>query len=176
MTHLLRWPVITAAMLCVFVSAGFGGREHKQNTLRATLSGFNEVPPINTNGEAKFKMKIEGNQIIYTLTYSGLTSNITQSHVHFGQKGVNGGIFFFLCSNLGNGPAGTPTCPATGGTVTGTITAASIVPVAAQNVASGDFASALNIIRTGEGYANLHTMNFPAGEIRGQVKATDDDD
>ena len=35
---------------------------------------------------------------------------------------VNGGISVFLCTNLGNGPAGTQACPQEG-TVTGTFTA-----------------------------------------------------
>jgi hypothetical protein len=42
---------------------------------------------------------------------------------------------------LGNGPAGsaTPACPANSGTVTGTITSASVVAIATQNVKAGDF-------------------------------------
>ena len=35
---------------------------------------------------------------------------------------VNGGISFFLCSNLGNGPAGTQACPAGPAELTGVIT------------------------------------------------------
>ena len=29
-----------------------------------------------------------------------------QAHIHFAQRGVNGGITVFLCTNLGNGPTG----------------------------------------------------------------------
>lgn len=172
MTRWWRQPVITAGMICLFVAAGFGDSE---DTLRAKLSGFNEVPPINSGGTGTFKATIDEHtgQLNYTITFSGLTSNVLQSHVHFAEPGVNGGVMFFLCSNLGNGPAGTPACPVSGGTVTGTITSASIVSVSAQNVTAGDFASALKIIRNGVGYANVHTVNFPAGEIRGQVKADD---
>ena len=53
-------------------------------------------------------------------------------HSH-GKVHVAGGVFVFLCTNLGNGPAGTPACPATG-TVSGTITADSIVTVTGQNI------------------------------------------
>lgn len=109
----------------------------------------------------------------YTETFSGLTSSVLQSHIHFAQPGVNGSVVVFLCTNLGNGPAGTPACPAGGGTVTGTITAASVLSVPAQHITAGDFAAVLNFIRAGDGYANVHTMNFPGGEIRGQIKTDD---
>jgi len=112
--------------------------------------------------------------IHYTLTYSGLSTPALQAHLHFGQPAVNGGIFVFLCSNLGNGPAGTPACPAGGGTVTGTITAADILTIVPdQGVNAGDLATALRIIEAGEAYANVHTTRFPAGEIRGQVHSGD---
>ncbi len=157
------------------------GRGHKSGThggaqIRAKLSGFNEVPPILTNGKASLRATINGNSMTYRLTlFGGQTSNITQSHLHFGEPGVNGGIFLFLCTNLGNGPAGTPACPQQG-TVTRTVTAADFVAVPAQNVPAGSFDAAMRILRSGDAYANVHTANFPAGEIRGQVKINHHDD
>lgn len=154
------------------------GRHHGngKHQIRAKLSGFNEVPPILTNGKASFHATINGNSMTYRLTlFGGQTSNITQSHLHFGEPGVNGGIFLFLCTNLGNGPAGTPACPQQG-TVTRTVTAADFVAVAAQNVPAGSFDAAMRILRNGDAYANVHTANFPAGEIRGQVKINHHDD
>jgi CHRD domain len=142
--------------------------------LRATLSAFNEVPPKATMGEGTFRAKVDKSVIHYTLTYSGLSTPVLQAHLHFGQPAVSGGIFVFLCTNLGNGPAGTPTCPPAGGTVTGTITAADILnPTPDQGITPGDFATALRIIEAGEAYANVHTTRFPAGEIRGQVSSGD---
>ncbi len=143
-------------------------------TFAASLSGFNEVAPILTNGTGSFHATLHSNQLTYTESFSGLTTGVTQSHIHFGEKGVNGGVFLFLCSNLGNGPAGTPACPVTGGTVTRTVTAADFIGVSGQNVTAGDFAGAMRILRSGDAYANVHTMKFPAGEIRGQVHSTGD--
>jgi hypothetical protein len=112
----------------------------------------------------------------YTLTYSNLTSNVLQAHIHFGKVHVPGGIFVFLCTNLGNGPAGTPACPSAGGTVSGTLTAASVVAVPTQNIPAGNFDALVDILTSNTAYANVHTQNFPGGEIRGQVRANGGDE
>jgi hypothetical protein len=143
------------------------------STFTASLSGFNEVAPILSDGTGTFHARIHGNSLTYTETFSNLRSSVTQSHIHFAQRGVNGGVFLFLCSNLGNGPAGTPTCPASGGTVTRTVTDADFVPVAAQNVTASSVTSAVRILRSGDAYANVHTADFPGGEIRGQINFGD---
>jgi hypothetical protein len=144
----------------------------------ATLSGFEEIGALNSNtgailtdGEGSLQLDLdEGSQTLnYTLTYSGLTSNVTQAHIHFGKVHVAGGIFVFLCTNLGNGPAGTPACPPAGGTVSGTITAAGVLAVPGQNITAGDFDAVIQIITSDTAYANIHTVHFPAGEIRGQI-------
>jgi hypothetical protein len=148
----------------------------------ARLSGFFEIGPINnntgailTNGTGRLHLDVDQNSATYSLTYSGLTSDVLQSHIHFGKVHDAGGIFVFLCTNLGNGPAGTPACPAGGGTVTGTITAASIVAVATQNIPAGNFDVLLAALGSNTAYVNVHTKNFPGGEIRGQVEPRDED-
>src|SRR5581483_43261 len=85
----------------------------------ASLVGDSEVPPINSNGKATFHMEIPSNgTITFTLTFSGLSSNIIFSHLHFAPLKVAGGVMIFLC-----GGGGQPSCPAaTSGTITGTIT------------------------------------------------------
>jgi len=105
----------------------------------------------------------------YQLTYADLSAALTQAHIHFGKRHVGGGIIVFLCTNLSNGPAGTPTCPAGGGTVTGSITAASVLAIAAQNVTAGDFNALEALLKSNTAYGNIHTAKFPAGEIRGQI-------
>lgn len=98
------------------------------------MAGFSETPPILTNGHGSFNATLRGTSLTYTETFSGLTSPVTQSHIHFAERDVPGAVFVFLCTNLGNGPAGTPACPAGGGTVTGTITAADVLGVPSQNI------------------------------------------
>ncbi len=107
------------------------------------------------------------------LHYRALESPVTQAHIHVAQKDVNGNISIFFCSNLGNGPAGTPPCPQPppGGTaeVTGTRTAADMFgAAAAQGVAPGEFDELVRALRAGVAYANVHSQQFGTGEIRGQ--------
>ena len=171
----LTWAIRFLAVVAVFgLTVTVVNARDNANGFAARMSGFGEVAPIFTDGSGTFRATVQGNQLTYTETFSGLTSNVTQSHIHFAQKGVNGGIFLFLCTNLGNGPAGTPACPAGGGTVTRTVSGSDMLAVAAQNVPAANFAAALRILRSGDAYVNVHTTNFPGGEIRGQVRTTDD--
>jgi hypothetical protein len=146
-------------------------------SLRATLSGFQEVPPKLTDATGTFTATINGGELKYTLTYSGLSSPALQAHIHFGQRAVSGGIFIWLCQTATNPAptAGVPMCPEPGGTVTGTANAASVLKVSGQTLNAGNFNDALAIIRSGEAYANVHTTNFPGGEIRGQVQLSTKD-
>ena len=131
----------------------------------ASLAGGNEVPPINSAGTAAFEMTIS-DTITFSLTFSGLSSNLVVSHLHFAPTKVAGGVMIFLCGG-GNQPA----CPAaTSGTITGTITAANVTGPSAQGITAGDLTSALEAVRDGLSYANMHTTTFPGGEIRGNVK------
>lgn len=136
-------------------------------TLRAELSGFEEVPPILTPAEGTFEVRITDDQsaLEYELSYANLSAPVTAAHIHFGQPGVNGEVIAFLCG--GNGK---PSCPEREGTVTGRIVAADIRAIPSQGLAAGDLAGAIRIIQTGNAYANVHTTMFPAGEIRGQIR------
>jgi len=154
--------------LLALVTTAAASADESALNMKASLSGLNEVPPKATMGQGTFKAKAEKGVIHYTLTYSGLTTKALQAHLHFGQPAVNGGIFLFLCTNLGNGPADTPACPPAGGTVTGTLTAKDVV-APSPDQGDLDFATALKIIEAGDAYANVHTSRFPGGEIRGQV-------
>ena len=163
--------VAVLAVVIVAIAAARGGHGIKEK-----LTSYQEVPALSTPGQGTFRATIDrkDQEIHYTLKFSGLESPVTQSHIHFENRTNSGPVVVFLCTNLGNGPAGTPTCPANGGTVTGTLTAASVRPVAGQNVSAGDFAAVLRILRSRDGYVNVHTVNFPGGEIRGQVTAAED--
>ena len=112
-------------------------------------------------------MMIDQNGVItFTLNFSGLSSTLTVAHIHFAPKKVAGGVMIFLC-----GGGGQPDCPAaTEGNITGTIVAANVTGPTTQGVDVGDLDSALEQVRLGLSYVNMHTTNFAGGEIRGQVR------
>jgi hypothetical protein len=77
----------------------------------------------------------------------------------------------FFCTNLAP-PAGVPVpppCPLREGTVSGTLTAADVLGPAGQGVVAGEFSEFLDALREEASYANVHTAEFGAGEIRGQL-------
>ena len=158
--------------------AGGGG-----NDFETDLNGFEEVPSVSTVAGAEVRAEVNraGTELRYRLRYRNLEGTVQQSHIHLGQEGVNGGIVVFLCSNLGNGPAGTPPCPPENpGTVSGTLDAADVsaVPASAlavaQGIAAGEFAELIRAMRAGVTYANVHSTKFPAGEVRGQLDGEHD--
>jgi CHRD domain len=118
--------------------------------------------------------------IEYELTYEGLQGNVTQAHIHFAQRHVNGGIVLWFCGTQSNpGPAGTPTCTPDSGKFTGTFVAANVQGLvganAPQQVAAGEIAKIIAALRAGAAYANVHTDLSPGGEIRGQIHPVDRD-
>ena len=175
---------ITLAAVMLFVSS----IPARAQDYSAKYSGFQEVGGLGagetgailSTGRATLKLSVDktAETLTYSLTYSGL-ANVTQSHIHFGKEHVAGGIMVFFCTNLANGPVGTPACPDdTGGevTVTGTVTATGVVGPTAQNITAGDFAAVVAALASNTVYGNIHTKLFPAGEIRGQVHADKDHD
>jgi hypothetical protein len=147
-------------------------------TVTARLRGFDEVPAVSSSGGGHFDATIneEGTEVEWELSYFNLQGSVTQAHIHFAQRGVNGGIVVFLCSNLGNGPAGTPACPASPGAVSGTFTFENIGAGAnAQGIGPFEMPALLRAIRAGIAYANVHSDLWPGGEIRGQLSFTPSD-
>ncbi|HLK83942.1 MAG TPA: CHRD domain-containing protein [Xanthobacteraceae bacterium] len=149
------------------------------------FSGFEEVGPLNAEtgaifspGTATVSLDLNRNAktITFKLSYSGLSAPVTQAHIHFGKRHVPGGIMVFFCTNLNNGPAGTQPCPQGTATVTGMFTGASVVGPTAQHVTAGDFDALVAALESDTAYGNIHTTNFPAGEIRAQIREHDRDE
>lgn len=171
----LRWILRVAAVVAVLgLTVAATSADEATLSMHAKLTGFQESPPKLSPSTGHFEATVTGSTLSYTLTYTKLSSPAFMAHIHFGQPAVNGGIFLWLCGSAGApGPAGTPTCPANGGTVSRSgVTAADIQSLlSSQNLAAGDFAGALSIIAAGDAYVNVHTTNFQGGEIRGQVRS-----
>lgn len=155
--------------------AGDGGQGQ-----RTRLESYFEVPSISSTGQGEFRAKIDekAQTIDYVLTWENLEVGATQAHVHFGQRSVNGGISYFLCTNLGNAPPSPPNpptqaCPlGPSGTVSGTITPAHVAGPTNQGIEPvTGFPEIVAAMKEGFAYANIHSARYPGGEIRGQIGA-----
>ena len=132
----------------------------------AQLSAAGENPPTSSLalGTAMFTVNSAGTEIDFSISFGAdvgsppLTSPLAAGHIHFGVPGMNGSVIL----PFPNLPAGS-----TSGTFSGALTAANLTP--AGPIAT--FADAVAAVESGNTYANLHTSNFPGGEIRGQIAA-----
>ena len=175
--------VLVATMATLFVAPLFAHDKGDKSNFTTNLIGYQETPStINSAASGEFRLNIskDGASIKYELSYRDLPSAITQSHIHFGRPGLTGGVVLFLCTNLAP-PAGVPlpqACPLTSATLTGTLTAADVIPNAGQSIDAGaaGFAEIVRAIRSGAAYANVHTTGHPSGEIRGALGRDDDED
>ena len=114
----------------------------------AVLGGGAEVPPVTTAASGTGSFDLIGDQLFYTVIYSGLSAAATASHIH-APIGANG-----------TGPVLIPfTAPSgTSGTISGV---ASLTPE--------KFAAFVDAANAGGAYANVHTSANPSGEIRGTL-------
>ena len=175
--HRLIRRFVALTVLLMAASVLHAGEAVSPSRFAASLTGYQEVPPVFTEGNGSLNVKVssDGTMLFYELRYSGLSSSVTQAHIHFGQQPINGGIIVFLCDNTGKARHGVPACP-NSGTVKGTITATDVnppldpEPVTGQGIAAGDFAGLLGALGHGDAYGNVHTSDFPAGEIRGWLR------
>ena len=144
---------------------------------RATLHGYNEVPSVSTIARGSFEATLGRDGVIdYELTYRGLQGTVTQAHIHFAQRHVNGGIVVWLCQTATNpSPVpSTPTCPPStdkGVTVTGSIRASDVIGSnqPPQQLVAGELDEVIAAMRGDAAYVNVHSSISPGGEIRGQV-------
>lgn len=170
---------LTAAALALgavatLVLGSYAGAEDGKSNLKADdMIGYLEAPPVSTAANGKFELEIDedANLVRYRLKYSGLEGDVRQAHIHFGQRSVSAGIIVWLCETTANpsptGPA-TPDCPQSG-TVTGTVGPSDVIGPTGQGIAAGEFAEFVDALRAGRAYANVHSVKFPPGEIRGQI-------
>jgi hypothetical protein len=185
----MRWDKIIVTVLAAGVVALWGSYAHAEE-FSARLSGFNEIGGVGagetgailTDATGTLHLTLDKNSstIAYTLTYTGpFSSAVQQAHIHFGKLHVAGGIIVWLCQTAAkpSPTAGTPTCPtpSPSATVTGVLTATSVIAVAAQNVTAGDFDAIEDALTSNTAYVNIHTATFGAGEIRGQIRASEEE-
>lgn len=132
----------------------------------STMNGANEVSPTASTATGFAQMTLTGSSLFFTVTWSGLSVNASAAHIH-------------CCA-----PAGTNVLvavPFTGfpntmsGTYTNTFDLTLLTSYSGGFVAANGGSAALaeaaliNGLKSGLAYTNIHSANFPGGEIRGQV-------
>ncbi|HEU5210027.1 MAG TPA: CHRD domain-containing protein [Longimicrobiales bacterium] len=130
----------------------------------AHARGRDEVPPnaSRAQGQLLLRLSEDGTELHYKLIVANIT-NVTQSHIHLAPAGVNGPIVAWLYPSAP--PAQLLPGRSDGVLATGTITAASLVgPLAGMPLEA-----LISAIEAGTTYVNVHTQQFPPGEIRGQL-------
>jgi|SRR5215210_1709311 len=147
----------------------------------ARLNGYQEVSSISTTGFGSFRLDInrKDESVDYVLSYRGLQSDATMSHIHFGQRSVNGPITVWLCRNpTAQAPAppapasAGPACPLREGTVRGTFRRTDVNETG-RGLSTAEWEELLAALKVGHTYANVHTLQFGGGEIRGQINDRD---
>lgn len=126
----------------------------------ANMRGRFEVPPVNTNatGEALFRLSRDFQRLHFSLSVNNIR-NVTAAHIHLGFPGQNGPIVAFLF-NANRSRSGISS-----GIVNGTLTREDLIgPL--RGCAIVDL---VREIQRGNTYANVHTVQYPNGEIRGQI-------
>jgi hypothetical protein len=147
----------------------------------ATLDGTQEVPPnaSTATGFATFGLNDAMTALTYDTTISGLdftgsqtpntADNLVAAHIHApASPGVNAGVVFGFFGmpfndNNPNDVVVIPLASGVGGTISGKwdLLEGNSTTLDAQ----------LPNILAGNSYINFHTVQFPGGEIRGQITA-----
>lgn len=119
------------------------------DTFKATLTGSQEVPPNNSTGTGMGTVVLNrepsGATITVNLTFSGLSGPAMAAHIH---APAPPGMTAPVVIPFTNFPA------ATSGTYSNSF------PITEEQI--------MNLLN-GLAYMNIHTANFPGGEIRGQL-------
>lgn len=160
----VRWPPTNIADTAKEALARLFMVFEDADKFEAELEGAQEVPPVMTTAgaEAEFKLDHEG-RLKFELEATAHIEKATQAHIHLGARGQNGPVVAFLLPFNAAGVDFEPGDEIAEGKLTDD-------DVIERPGFDGTVASLVERMRQGRAYANLHTVAFPGGEIRGQVE------
>jgi hypothetical protein len=149
---------LVKAFLMIMSLVSFTSIFADDNRFSTPLTGMEEVPPVNTNSTGIALFELVNNNINFKVNVTNL-DNIKAAHIHQGEFGQNGDILFTLFK-----PA-TPIDVLNGTLVEGKVTAVDLEgPLQGKTI--NDLIQLINNTKT---YVNIHTEQYPNGEIRGQI-------
>lgn len=128
--------------------------EYATSVFRAFLAGSNEAPPILSGATGGLLFELDGDDLTVSGSFRGFSSDFNTNinggaHIHLGMAGMNGSIVAPLNATLGNSNR------------MGTFEAS-------DNQIQLLDAQVLQMLQRSY-YANLHSVDNPSGEIRGQI-------
>jgi CHRD domain-containing protein/PEP-CTERM motif-containing protein len=124
------------------------------------LTGAQETPPnpSNATGSALVTFDTTNNTVSYDVPFANLSTPINDAHIHWGPPGVAGPVLL---------PLALPPSPSNSGTLIGTLTSSDLHPDPVHGIAS--LQDVVNAGLGGNLYVNVHSVDLPNGEIRGQL-------
>jgi hypothetical protein len=154
-------PILMLLAMSLSVSPALAAANRNFTT---HLTGDEEVPPAQTSaqGQVIFQLSKDGTELTYKLIVANI-ENVLQAHIHLAPAGANGAVVAWLYPDAP--PAQLIPGRSSGILETGTITAQDLVgPLAGMTL--DDLVTAM---QSGNTYVNVHTTQYPGGEIRGQI-------
>jgi ABC-type glycerol-3-phosphate transport system substrate-binding protein len=155
--HERKVLLVLAAAVAIAACGDDDPAAPRTETYVATLNSANEIatasaPAFPSSATGTATITVQGNTVNWTVVTTGFGAGTTgpggaaapPAHIHFGGPTVNGGIMVDLSAAINGSSTGTRT----------------VVD------------SVLTHLRAGNTYANVHTSNRAAGEIRGQLVRT----
>lgn len=160
---------ITTA-LAIAAAIGVGGTALAATIqYRAEPAGVFEVPANDSSASADFKLKVasDGESARYDLKIDEPIENVRMAHLHLAPAGANGPIVVWLYPHDASGIQLIP------GEFEGRLAKDVITPddlcYSATAPLCGDWDGFLDAVAGGQVYVNVHTDQFPGGEVRDQV-------
>ncbi len=133
---------------------------------RAHLSGdqVNVDPPLETEatGQAIFQLSKDGTELSYRLIVANI-ENVRMAHIHLAPAGENGPVVAWLYPSAP--PAQKIEGRFDGNLATGVITTEDL----SGPLDEDELSDLIYQMAAGNTYVNVHTDQYPRGEIRGQI-------
>jgi hypothetical protein len=148
MASLMRpLTLITTAAAAFVLTAGVAGAGPA-----LPLNPEQETSTVVSDASGFFTYEVTGSELCYTLEVRNMTADPFAAHIHIGARHVAGPVVVPLVTPPGATSTASACVTATEG---GPMTPAELAGIVADPRAY---------------YVNVHTVNYPGGEIRGQLK------
>lgn len=112
-------------------------------------------------GQAIFQLSKDGTELQFKVIVAKI-EDVIGAHIHLAPAGQNGPIVLPM---LGN-----PFVPDPGLTVKGVLVEGTAMAADVSGPLAGDLDAHVAAMRSGGTYVNVHTVENPSGEIRGQIR------